>query len=261
MKLPTIEFAMNSAKSDTTGFAPFYLNTGRNPNTMIWNSDVENYKGVRAFARNILDAQRQAHDAILTSRVKQTTLANRKRQNAPFKENDLVYLSTQNISLPKGKSRKLSPKFIGPYKILRELVPGKTYKLELPADLKRRGLHDNFHASLLRIHVPNDDRRFPGRDICQLPGFGDAPNEWSVDRIVAHVGAGTSALFYVIWKAGDSSWMPYRDIKHLQQLKQYFEAIGCNTITSLRAPDNAIDESLITTTTLTNDAKERVEIV
>jgi hypothetical protein len=211
---------------------------------MLWNADVENYNGVKAFARNILDAQQQAHDAILTARVKQTVAANRKRQLATFAENDLVYLSTQNITLPKGKSRKLSPKFIGPFKILKELVPGKTYKLELPMDLKRRGLHDNFHASLLRIHVPNDDRRFPGRDIHQLPGFGDAPNEWSVDRIATHVGAGKDALFYVIWKAGDASWLAYRDIRHLEQLKQYFEAVGCKTIASLRAPDNEIDADI-----------------
>ena len=37
-KLPTIEFAINSARSESTGFAPFFLNSGRTPRSMIWNS-------------------------------------------------------------------------------------------------------------------------------------------------------------------------------------------------------------------------------
>jgi hypothetical protein len=35
-KLPGIEFAMNSARSETTGYSPFYLNTGRTLPPMIW---------------------------------------------------------------------------------------------------------------------------------------------------------------------------------------------------------------------------------
>ncbi|KAF9541459.1 hypothetical protein CPC08DRAFT_620460, partial [Agrocybe pediades] len=34
-KLPAIEFAMNSATSSTTGYAPFFLNYGRMSRSMI----------------------------------------------------------------------------------------------------------------------------------------------------------------------------------------------------------------------------------
>ncbi|KAF8799996.1 hypothetical protein BYT27DRAFT_7044881, partial [Phlegmacium glaucopus] len=34
-KLPMIQFAINSAWSGSTGYAPFFLNTGRMPRTMI----------------------------------------------------------------------------------------------------------------------------------------------------------------------------------------------------------------------------------
>ena len=61
-----------------------------------------------------------AHDSILAARVKQTRNANRKRQLAPFKEGELVYISTKNISFPKGLARKLIPKYIGPYKIIKD---------------------------------------------------------------------------------------------------------------------------------------------
>ena len=38
LKFPAIELALNSAQSDSTGFLPFFLNTGRTPHSMIWNS-------------------------------------------------------------------------------------------------------------------------------------------------------------------------------------------------------------------------------
>ena len=70
-KLPTIEFAMNSACLQTTGFPPFVLNYGRMPQSMVWNNNSE-YPGVRKFAQKMKDAILTAHDAILAACVKQT---------------------------------------------------------------------------------------------------------------------------------------------------------------------------------------------
>ena len=156
IKLPIIEFALNSARSDTTRFSPFFLNSGREPGTMIWNMHLEHYNGVRVFAQRMKEALMQAHDAILAARVKQTVLANRHRRPTPFTKDDYVYLSTKNISLPKGLARKLAPKYIGPFLIIEEVTPGLTFKLDLPSDLKQRGIHPVFHSSLLRIHNANN---------------------------------------------------------------------------------------------------------
>jgi len=50
-KLPAIEFAINSARSESTGYAPFFLNTGRMPRSMLWNkSDPSEFPSVRNFA-------------------------------------------------------------------------------------------------------------------------------------------------------------------------------------------------------------------
>ena len=102
-KLPAIEFAMNSASSSTMGYAPFVLNYGRMPRSMVWDSESE-YPGVRVFAQKMKDAILRAHDAILEARVKQTRLANRRRKESPFVMGDLVYLSMKNLSLPKGRA-------------------------------------------------------------------------------------------------------------------------------------------------------------
>ncbi|KAJ2914251.1 hypothetical protein MD484_g6182, partial [Candolleomyces efflorescens] len=110
-KLPSIEFAINSARSESTGYAPFFLNHGRLPRAMIWDTaSPEEFPAVRRFAQMKKLALMEAHDSILAARVKQTREANRHRREAPFAEGDLVYLSTKNISFPKGLARKLVPK-------------------------------------------------------------------------------------------------------------------------------------------------------
>ena len=196
-RLPAIEFAINSSRSETTGYAPFFLNSGRMPRSFIWNNpSKDEYPSVRVFAQRLKQAIIKAHNVILEARVKQTRTANRKRQVSPFKVKDLTYVSTKNMSLPKEHTRKLAPKFIGPYEIISD-YGNNSYKLDLPTHLKQRGIHPVFHASLLRIHVPNDNRLFPGRQEIQVADFGEGDREWQVDQILSHVGSGPTATFEV----------------------------------------------------------------
>ena len=76
-RLPAIEFAINSARSESTGYAPFFLNFGQMPRTMIWNSAPSSeYPSIREFALQTKLALMTAHDSILEARVKQTHNAN-----------------------------------------------------------------------------------------------------------------------------------------------------------------------------------------
>ena len=232
-KLPAIEFAINSARSASTGFAPFFLNFGRMPRAMIWESvTTTEYPSIREFANQKKLALMSAHDSILAARVKQTRDANKRRQDVPFKQGDLVYLSSQHIKFPKGLARKLIPKYLGPYRILRDFE-NASFRIELPQHLKKRGVHDVFHSSLLRIHVPNDDRLFPGRMDTQIVGEDIRDDEWAVDRIKSHAGAKGDAMFEVLWKSGDTTWLPYYQITHLQALTDYLDLIGISKISKL----------------------------
>lgn len=139
IKLPTIEFAINSASSTTRHSPPFQLVYGMMPMSMIWNTKCK-YPGIRVFAQRMKDSTMAAHDTIIAARVKSTSLSNRKRKEAPFVKGDLVYLSMENISLPKGRARKLAPKFIGPFKILDD-YKNNVFLLDLPAELKQHSLH------------------------------------------------------------------------------------------------------------------------
>ena len=231
-RLPVIELAMNTARSETTGFSPFFMNYGQMPRSLVWSSESE-YPGVQAFAERMKEAIMMAHDAIIGARASQVVQANKHRREARFKVGDLVYLSTKNLSLPKGRARKLVPKYLGPFPISKSLKEGATYQLELSKELKARGLNNAFHASLLRPHLANDDRRFPGRQFHQLPGFGEQPREWAVDRFLSHVGKGAEAEFEVQWSTGDVTWVPYKDVKHLQAYTEYCEALGISNIRQL----------------------------
>jgi hypothetical protein len=229
-----IEFALNSARSETTGFSPFFLNYGHMPCPIIW--DVKTgYPGVCKFAQMMKDTIMVAHDAVIAQQVKQTKQANNRRKPAPFALGDLVYVSTKNISIPKQRARKLVPKYIGPYPITHVLEPGSSYKLDLPPELKQRGINPSFHTALLKLHIPNNDRRFPGRLMAQVLGFNEEVSEWAVDRILSHSGKGHNALFELLWKSGDTTWEECHVIKDLEALEVYCEALGVTVPSSLPA--------------------------
>ena len=56
-------------------------------------------------------------------------------------------------SLSLGKFRKLSPRYCGPYEVLKRIGP-QAYKLRLPKHLK---IHDVFNVSLLETYNPRPD--------------------------------------------------------------------------------------------------------
>ena len=120
-QLPAIEFAINLSRSETTGYAPFFLNSGRMPHTFIWNNlSKDEYPSMCVFAQHMKHAVMSMHNAILGTHVKQTRNTNRKWQLSPFIKGDLIYVSTENMSLPKGLAQKLVPKYIGLYKVVND---------------------------------------------------------------------------------------------------------------------------------------------
>ena len=230
-QVPLTEFAINSSTSASTGFAPFELNYGYMPRTMEGMKTESSYIGVREFAQRARHNLEMAHDAIIESRIRQTFQANKLRQEEPeFQPGDMVYLSTQNLALPKGRARKLMPKFIGPYKVADSHPDTSNYTLELPEELRRRRIHPTFHASLLRRHEPNDDALFPGREARSYYDFGnDDQQEWLVDEILSHRWDGRRIEFLVRWTLGDCTWEPYEHCKELSALDEYLTLHGVKT--------------------------------
>ena len=227
-KIPLVEFALNSSISASTGFAPFELNYGYMPRTMSGLSTDSAFTGVKEFAQRARANLEMAHDVLIESRVNQRHYANQSRQQeSGFEVGDLVYLSTKNLSIPKGRARKLVPKYIGPYKVVVANVETSSYTLELPPDLAERGIHPTFHVDLLRKHEPNDDVLFPHREARAFYDMGnDDEQEWLVDEIVGHRWDEGKVQLHVRWTHGDTTWEPYVKCSKLAVTEEYFRLQG-----------------------------------
>ena len=114
--------------------------------------------------------------------------ANKKRKEGKTLQiGDLIYLSTVNLTMPKGRVRKLVPRYIGPMKVLKSDGANDTYTLELPEKLHKRRIHPTFHIGLLRRYERNDDVLFPKRDAHAFYDVGQSDKDkWFVDEIIAH---------------------------------------------------------------------------
>ena len=86
---------------------------------------------------------------------------------------------------------------MGPYKILKDF-DNQSFKIDLPSHLKQRGIHDVFHSSLLRIHIPNDDCLFPGCLYTQLINRPVNPEEYAIDQIKNHAGNDENTIFEIV---------------------------------------------------------------
>ena len=108
------------------------------------------FKGVKQFAQQVLWNLIDTHEVILEHRVMQTHYSNKhQRPSVIYHENDMVYLSTKNLALPRGWARKLMPRFLGPYKVIKTMNDLLNVTLELPPELKDRRISPTFNTNLV----------------------------------------------------------------------------------------------------------------
>ncbi|GKB53144.1 putative reverse transcriptase domain-containing protein [Tanacetum coccineum] len=88
-------------------------------------------------------------NCLLTARSRQKSYADRRTKPLEFEVGDMVLLKVSPWKgiVRFGKREKLSPRYIGPFKILARVGP-VAYTLELPKELK--GIHSTFHVSNLK---------------------------------------------------------------------------------------------------------------
>jgi hypothetical protein len=183
---------------------------------------------VKHFITHALQNLVDAHDTIIKSRVHQTHNTNcHRRDNNTFTVGDLIYVSTADLSLPKGRALKLLLKYVGPFKILTAHASTSTYQIELPVQLRARHLHDRFHRSKLHPHYANDNMLFPHQEAHTLYDFGKPDHqEWLVNEILAHKWDNSDIFFQICWNLGDTTWEPFEVCKDLQALDEYICLIG-----------------------------------
>jgi hypothetical protein len=88
-------------------------------------------------------------EKLKAAQSRQKSYADRKRREASFNPGDFAYLKVSPIRGTRRFQvhRKLAPRYIGPYKVLKR-VGAIAYRLELPEEMS--DIHPVFHVSQLR---------------------------------------------------------------------------------------------------------------
>jgi hypothetical protein len=141
------EFSYNNSYQESLKMAPFEMLYGRRCQTLLfWNETGEQ----KVFGPNILqEAEKQVRmvkENLRVAQSRQKSYADHRRRELSFEVGDFVYLK---VSPMRGLrcfkvQGKLTPRFIGPFKIL-EQKGEVAYQLELPSQLS--DVHDVFHVS------------------------------------------------------------------------------------------------------------------
>ena len=133
--------------------------------------------------------------------------ADKKRIFREFEVGDKVFLKVtpQRSRLKLGKSRKLSPRFCGPFEILKRIGP-VAYELKLPDDWR---IHNVFHVGLLRKYVSDPNHVLPGLPKAAPEGELLAEPERILKVDTQHLRNRSFQRFLVKWKDypdDEASW-------------------------------------------------------
>lgn len=185
--LYAVEFAYNNSVCASTGHTPFFLNTGAHPVTpaalAAGAPAAAACPAVDTLVSAVNTAVKSAQDALRAAQAQQKKYVDRHRRDASFSVGDSVLLSTVNLDLKKlGASRKLQPRWIGPFTVLRVINP-VAYELSLPPQYKR--VHPVFHVSLIKPYVPSNPESFPGRSqVARPPPDLSTPDTFEAEAIL-----------------------------------------------------------------------------
>ena len=188
------EIAYNNSIHESTGSTPFRLNSGFDPNLpSSFKVYEEQYpieprkpgstrrggKCPRAqeYFKRIQLAIVEARINLEAAQQRQKAYADTKRREVKFKVGDVVLVSTQNLSLKKGSTRKLLHRFMGPFSVIKEINP-VTMEIDLPNKLR---MHNVFHVSLLRPYIEGKSPRSP-----PIPVVLKGEHEFVVHKILKH---------------------------------------------------------------------------
>lgn len=240
--LPALTLAYNNSINQSTGFTPYYLDFGQHPRTPMAlleglnPSEETDVNSVEEFLTRMKSTLAIAKDVLSRAQDRQAQYANQYRKEGTFKIGDEVLLSTENIQLGTQKrrpSKKLTPKFIGPFKIIQK-ISDVTYKLDLPNTMR---IHPVFHISLLKPFHPSP-QEFVGR--AQLPPppiiNEDGEEEFFVEKLLDKRIQRGQVQYLVKWEGYDDSenqWLPVKDIAE-DLIKEFETCIEDNAFSEKR---------------------------
>ncbi|GJX81767.1 putative reverse transcriptase domain-containing protein, partial [Tanacetum coccineum] len=155
--LPLVEFSYNNSYHTSIKAAPYKALYGRKCRSPVcWrevrDSQLTGPEWICETTKKII----QIKNRLLTARNRQKSYAVRRTKQLEFEVGDKVLLkvSPWKCAVRFGKREKLSPRYIGLFRILSRVGP-VPYTLELPEELM--GIHSTFHVLKLKKCLAEGD--------------------------------------------------------------------------------------------------------
>lgn len=123
--LPWAEYAQNSLTHSSTGLTPFQCALGFQPPLFPWSGEPSEVPAVDDWIRRSEQVWDNAHVRLQRAIRSQKIQADRHRRCHPeYQPGQMVWLSTRDLRL-KLQSKKLSPRYVGSFKVLHQVNPVK----------------------------------------------------------------------------------------------------------------------------------------
>ena len=233
--LPLIEFSYNNSYHSSIQMAPYEALYGRKCRSPIGWFDFGETKliGPNMIQQDV-DKVKLIQERLLAAQSRQKSYADNRHRDLEFQIGDWVFLKVSPMRgvMRFGRKGKLSPRYIGPYQIVRRI--GKVaYELDLPSYLE--AVHPVFHVSMLRKCIGDPSRVFPVDDIQVTEELSYEEKPVAIlDRQVRRLRTKDVASVKVLWQNNNREEMTWEAEDEIKNKYPYlFPVPAGNSIPSL----------------------------